>query len=540
MTAESLSAEQIADIIPRFKQLFQCNERSYGTYVPKVKKALTIKGHPIPDDAWQSHFEGGVGVGGVPILDDGKCWWAAIDIDTHGPNGQNVDLLKIEAKVRHHRLPLLLCRSRSGGAHLYCFFKEPTPAAVVKPQLGRWAATLGFPTAEIFPKQISLDAPLGCDRPLGNWLNLPYFEANGTNRFCIYNGKQVSLEYFLEIAEGSRHVIAVSEDDVDDYKIGPPCLQGMIRNRVDEGGRNNAVYQAAVFLKRAYPEDWKNRVREFNSLALTAPLVDREIRQIVSSVGRKDYQYKCREEPCKSLCDKSLCSQREFGITEGDLKANELPPFERIEKVISTPVRWVIHIQGQKVDLTSEQLFEYRKVRIAVYEALNLLLPPMKNEEWDLHLREVALRAETRVETTIEDVIFQRLCEFLRRAQQDRLIPEEDRRQALARKMPALVSISDMKYRPRGQVDEKGGMITEGVRWYYAFKAEDFIDYLRRQKALIVPEHQVHTILHRTLGEDAKRDKIRAGTRNLRSVWFIDETAVANETVPDKKFTLEY
>lgn len=531
----------------RFMQLFRCNERSYGVLKPPGWKGLTIKGQPISKDAYRAHLEGSIGLGGVPILDDNNCWWAAIDFDTHGPRGKDFNIYELSAKIEKFQYPLILCRSKSGGAHAYVFFSEPTPAAAVRPLLSRWAQILGWPDVEIFPKQSNLDVPLGeKERPLGNWLNLPYFDVKQTKRFCISGGKEASFEYFLELAEGGRYRLEADKAaQSDEYTVGPPCLQEMIRQRVDEGNRNTAVFQASVFLKRARPDDWKTRVAEFNSLALTTPLNNKELRQITASVNRRDYNYKCREEPCRSLCNRTMCGQREFGITDGDTKANELPPFDKIEKVIATPVRWVLHIKGQAIELASAELFDFSRVRVAVYEKLNILLPRMKADEWDVHLREVAERAKTRHETTIDDVIFQKMCDFVRRAHQDRTIPEEARREHLLRKMPALISISNTQFKPRGQVDERGSLVEEGKVWYYAFRAQDFIDYMRRHKALIVQEHQVHTILHRLLdndsdGVDCLRDRFRIGERTVRNVWCIPEQIVATESVPEKKFSAEY
>jgi hypothetical protein len=383
------------------------------------------------------------------------------------------------------------------------------------------------------------------ERPLGNWLNLPYFNVKETGRYCISGGKQTSFEYFLELAEGDRYrVEAEQAAQSNEYAAGPPCLQEMIRQRVDQGGRNTALFQAAVFLKRARPDDWKQRVAEFNALALSDPLGQKELRQITGSVNRRDYNYKCREEPCRSLCNRELCRTREFGITDGDSKANELPPFDKIEKVIATPVRWILHIKGQQIELASTELFDFSRVRVAVYEKLNVLLPRMKADEWDVHLREVAERAKVRHETTLDDTIFQKMCDFVRRAHQDRSVPEDQRREALRRGMPALISIANTQFKPRGQVDEKGRLDEIGLVWYFAFRAQDFISHMRRHKALTVQEHQIHTILHRVLDQndtgDFLRDRFRVGEYTLRNVWCIPEQVVATESVPEKTFKAEY
>lgn len=529
----------------RFMQLFRSNERSYGAYKPP-KLVQTVKGHPIPQEAYRSHLEGDVGLGAVPIMDNGTCWWGAIDFDTHGPRGRDFNIYELASKVEKFQYPLILCRSKSGGAHGYVFFAEPTPATLVRPLLTRWAQVLGWREVEIFPKQTNLDAPLGeKERPLGNWINLPYYHVKETKRFCVSGGKEVSFEYFLELAEGRRYRLEGEQAaQSDEYMSGPPCLQEMIKQRVDEGHRNNAVFQAAVFLKRAKPEDWKARLGEFNSLALTKPLNFKELRQIQGSVNRKDYNYKCREEPCLSLCNREVCRTREFGITPADSTANELPPFDRIEKVIATPVRWALWIRGQCIELTSGELFDFNRVRIAVYEKINLLLPRMKSDEWDAHLREVAERAKTRYETTIDDILFTKMCDYVRRASPDRTKPEDERREALLRKMPALISISDTKFKAKGQFNEKDQLVEEGRLWYYAFRAQDFIDYMNRHRSLIVQQHQVHTILHRLLDGDTEdsmlRDRFRVADKTIRNVWLVPEQVVSSENVPAKKFEAEY
>ncbi len=140
--------------VDRFYALFRGNERSYGAYLPQAKtKMMTIKGKPHGIEDVRAHLEGERGLGVVPIMDDARCWFAAIDIDVHGPNGQHVDLQQIDERIVRNQLPLVACRSKSGGAHCYVFLKEPADAGRVRFMLERFAGVLGYPTAEIFPKQ---------------------------------------------------------------------------------------------------------------------------------------------------------------------------------------------------------------------------------------------------------------------------------------------------------------------------------------------------------------------------------------------------
>lgn len=512
------------NLVDRFFRLFKGNKRSFGQYDPAAvskSKALTVKSN-FTEDHVRAHLDGDCGLGVVPILDDGKCWWAAIDIDTHGPNGQNVDVLAIEQKSARLGIPVLVCRSKSGGAHCYTFFKEPQDASTVRLVLARWEAQLGYPGAEIFPKQSQLMPRKGdTELPLGNWINLPYFDMIETNRFCVEGGKQVTLEHFIQLAEGRAcTLIEYEKEAFKDYDDGPPCLQTMMQARVDEGGRNNAVFQAAIYLKRAFPDEWRPRLDLFNRIALVTPLDQREVRQITGSVARRDYYYKCREEPCRSACQREVCLTKKFGIKDQDEEANGVPIIDRVEKIIGTPVTWRLTIQGKRIDISTDELFGYEKVRQRVFEKLHIVMPMLKRNDWEMCLRQMILKVEEVSETTVEDVFLQRVVEFCRRVRADKNDPEEMRRDSLRRGMPALIGIS-----ATGHGGDK--------KWFYAFKLLDFIEYLKRRRALNFPDHQVSLMLSNTLGAGAKKDKIRAGGTVIPNVWLVPLEMVEEEKVPE-------
>ena len=88
--------------------------------------------------------------------------WAAIDIDVN-----DIDHASLGKKVEDLGLPLVVCRSKSGGAHCYLFLQKPCPAKDVVDALRNWSAALGYPGVEIFPKQIrrALDQETGKPRP---------------------------------------------------------------------------------------------------------------------------------------------------------------------------------------------------------------------------------------------------------------------------------------------------------------------------------------------------------------------------------------
>ena len=81
---------------------------------------------PLTEQIMQGHIDGKQGIGAIPINDENECKWGALDIDIY-----DLDHNKLQANITKLELPLLHCRSKSGGAHLYLFLDEYEPANVV-------------------------------------------------------------------------------------------------------------------------------------------------------------------------------------------------------------------------------------------------------------------------------------------------------------------------------------------------------------------------------------------------------------------------
>jgi len=180
------------DNLERFANLFDGFSEASGRFQisgtgPSGKiegRAATIKGTPD----FQAHLDGSIGAGVIALRDDDTVVFSAIDVDDY-----DIDVKDLEKKIRRHKLPLVTCRSKSGGAHCYIFLKKPTPAKPVVELLRQWAAILGYGGCEIFPKQVKRAGP----EDIGNWINLPYFEANDGLRYCIKGGKALTFEQFF-------------------------------------------------------------------------------------------------------------------------------------------------------------------------------------------------------------------------------------------------------------------------------------------------------------------------------------------------------
>lgn len=148
---------------------------------------------PITLEEIESHLAGRRGVLAVPVDEQGKSYFGKIDLDDYA-----LDLTLLAKKVERRRYPLMVERSKSGGAHLGFYPKKPWESYRLREQLVDWASDLGFTKAEIFPKQDRLDP----SRDTGAGINLPYFGGDNAENYALDSaGQRLALEQWLDAVE---------------------------------------------------------------------------------------------------------------------------------------------------------------------------------------------------------------------------------------------------------------------------------------------------------------------------------------------------
>lgn len=372
-----------------FFELYQGLDRAYGRYKLAGQKdekgkakgrAETVSG-AYTVQLWQTHLNGQQGLGVVPIQDEGTCWWGAIDIDVYP-----LDLAELEQKIRKLQLPLIVVRTKSGGAHCTMFMSEATSAKLVRNKLYEFSLALGYPGVEIFPKQIML----ANQKDTGNWLNMPYFAHEHTERYAIFKGEPLTAVQFIELANKVRISEAQLEDiEVElegDFEDGPPCLQMICKNGVPEGTRNNTVFAMGVYAKMRYDDDWEEKLNEMNQRFVKPMLKAKEVQLITKSLGRKEYFYPCNKAPLISHCNKDLCRKREFGIGQG---ADEFSlNVGSLTKITTDPPIWILDVEGVRLQLDTEDLMMQERFRKVCMSSINRLPPRIKGPDWEKLVRE--------------------------------------------------------------------------------------------------------------------------------------------------------
>lgn len=514
-----------SSLAERFFALFPSNLRSSGRFDPGRERAFT-EYEPLTVVDFERHLSGQMGCGGVPIQDDNSCMWGAIDFDNHDSD-EDLPIKKMEEVARANALPLILCRSKSGGVHAYIFCEKPIAASRVRMMLTKWAATLGMPGAEIFPKQARLGTTKEGKLQLGNWINLPYLNAGKTVRYAIHDGKKLTAEEFVAVAEKLR----VSEAQLrgfalTDHPEAPPCVQRMLSHGVAQGHRNEALYNIVVYFKKSTPNEIDAKAVEVNSTIFAKPLPRAEMGRTIASASRPDYGYRCNEEPVRSLCDRETCLKRKFGITPQDAEklatTESLPVFTDLVKYLSEPVRWEVKIDGVKVtNISTPQLLEWRAMREVMADRLTKVVPLIHANEWARILSD--LMKEARIidapdDASVAGSIRDRLREFASKT--DLLNRGEDAndRKALLRGLPVV-----QKY--------------EGTRMIM-FRSQDFVNYLKRTKSEELKGVNLWFAV-KELG--VQHTKLRCGDNNI-NIWYLplkEVTGGVPEQLEGPKFQSE-
>ncbi len=404
--------------LDRLIKLFEGFASAHGTHGEPTQEGLkwiikptakTLR-EPVTKEMWQEHIEGKRPLGVMPIREDSTCSWGSIDIDEY-----DIDITEIVTKVYAAKMPLVPCRSKSGGLHLFVFFEQPYQAAEVQDVLSDVAASLGLSGSEIFPKQTKMNMQRG---DLPSWIIMPYFGGTYNDKLKLQHGLKksgtdMSLGEFVKHAEEmkcsvdalSRLCTARRSSSVKlngkkapprqrgkspcDFTDGPPCLEYLSESGLQNEARKRCLFMEANYLKRADPEEWKSKVEAMNQ-RFNPPLPSSEVQGVINSIEKKDYHYECKKEPFVSHCNSRLCRKRKFGVGSG----GELEPvFTSIKRIGYEVPLWIVTIENVTLELTTHELQTYKLFHQACM-ANKLVFPPMRDPAWYALLNEAMTKVE--------------------------------------------------------------------------------------------------------------------------------------------------
>lgn len=460
----------------RFAALFAGYNGAYGTYDvtdadvreadgKKKGKAQTLRAEVTPT-LWRCHLDGKASLGIIPIREDNTVVFGAIDVDSY-----SIDLGALATKLDKLRLPLVPTRSKSGGMHCWLFTNEPVPAGLMQRKLREAAAALGYGTSEIFPKQTEVLFSRG---DLGSWINLPYFSGLSGKRFGVRpDGAAMEIEEFLATADLKK----LSRADLEawtvqvktDFAEGPPCLQHLATQGFPSGTRNMGLFNLGVYARKAFPDSWEKVLEEYNLKFMQPPLGANEVKEVVKSVKKKNYQYTCKGAPIASHCNAAVCRGRKFGVGEH----HGMPSLGSLTKYNTNPPVWFLDVEGGgRLELGTDDLQMQPRFQRRCMDVLNTMPPAMNHQAWQALIQSLLDNA-TIVEAPHEgsakgqfEVLVENFCTTRPGTSRDDLL----------RGRPVLM---------------------DGA---YYFRLQDLLDYLERRKFKELKINQVTSYLQNTMG----------------------------------------
>ena len=286
----------------RFMALFAGLERAFGQYsVPpgakadargKIEgKAITVTDRRLTRADWEAHLSGECGLGVVPIREDNACLFGGIDIDIYP-----IDHREIYEACREYGIPLILCRSKSGGGHGYLFLSEPVPALVLRGKLRECAAAIGYPDAEVFPKQDVID-----NGGHGNWINMPFAGGDRSLRYAYGDDGALTPDEFLDFAKSRRITAAAlaaitvpdartdGVDDVTQHRSRPREYWRSLLEGMPDGNRDDTLASIAgkLFSDRRIPlANIGPMLKEFNQELCQPPKPLTDVRRVYNSIRK--------------------------------------------------------------------------------------------------------------------------------------------------------------------------------------------------------------------------------------------------------------
>ena len=460
---------------------------------------------PVTNDHYERHLQGNKDfvLGIVPVNEEDMCVFGAIDVDQH--NMPKVDIITLIKKIRQKKFPLIPCRAKSGGMHLYCHTKEPIPARVMKKKLRQFVSALQLPNnTEVFPKQSSL-LEGGNLKDIGSWINIPYWGGDNTDRYA-YNdvGEKMLMEEWIRAVDYysryEQELEAVKPPTAkEEFSDGMVCLSQMAASPegFPPGTRDTAIFNLGIYFKKSHPDDWEDRIKAANKkycrqavpteqgiTYAPMPLDDKTMESLIKSVKRKGYHYQCNNPPLCNHCDRAACRLRKHGI---GLDGMGIPISGTIQKHDTNPPQWIMDIEGdeesRRVCLTTEQFFRLNLYKLKVFESRVKVVKVSKQAEWEL--------------------ILEKVCEGIDIVKYDFSDSPEGRLESHLRAFCTGLATA----REWREVDLGMPYTDRGLHW---FKLEAFKAFLDRQKFNEIPHSRLATVLKQTFKAKTMRKNITA------------------------------
>ncbi len=273
-----------------FSSLFKGRADVWGSVEGRSNKEQVTRQN------YERHLLGQVSLGIYPLLDDGYCHFAAIDIDI-----KDFELAKaVHAELASLSVPGNIAHSKGKGYHVYLFAEDRFLAKEIRQVLFAVLDKCGI-SAEVFPKQDTLDDVI----KFGNYINLPCY--GDTRQFVYPDGSELNWEKDLvkvnpesltraisNLPPSPPPLVAQTVNTKGHKKTRhPPCIKAILKG-VGQGQRDEAAFALARhYLDMLYlPEEALSLLQVWD-IRNRPPIGDMRVLQTKVQSAEKGYKFGC-------------------------------------------------------------------------------------------------------------------------------------------------------------------------------------------------------------------------------------------------------
>jgi len=371
----------------------------------------------VNEELWKNHLAGKKRIGVFPIKDK-KVKWGCIDIDPR--NYADYSSKKYLDIIKKYNLPLIAIKSKSGGLHLFLFFKDWTDREKASEILDTWNNKY-FGSAEVFPTQ-------------DKGVNMPYFKMDATLEHAFdENGNGLLIGAFIELAktklctyDNLKNIKVDSPEDESLYSEYPPCVQNLMREKWSGNHRNDMLFNVAVLKYKEHDGkiskvDMRSHLIEKNKEYFTNPMPDNEVEAtVLKSISKpQDYFYKCppRYNGLVPICDKEQCKLRKLGLNQQ--APDIINEFESVE--FTQDLKGMLYsfkFRGQQITVSPEDMVDEKswKKKLLNYKIywMNLPRPRSGPNPFELMMRSLVEMASENTSMLFEDTVEEQQYKILK------------------------------------------------------------------------------------------------------------------------------
>jgi hypothetical protein len=146
---------------------------------------------------------------------------------------------------------------------------------------------------------------------------------------------------------------------------------------------------------------------------------------VIKQLQKKDYFYRCDDQPINSHCDKVLCRERKFGVGPTGISSD----LSSLTKINGDPPIWLLNVDGQRLELGTNGLTVQSQFQKECVSQINRFPVTINQRAWQTKVQTlldnvtiVEVPPDATLEGEFEDLLFSFCCERARGSEREDLL----------------------------------------------------------------------------------------------------------------------